>query len=213
MAGTNHWPIISYRKNLGKMEKKFKLAGAGVLALALLGGGIGIGTAVADPTAREEYAALESEHRSQQDEVKDLEIGLDAAQKRNQELSGQVEAAKTRANEVATAEAALKEREAEAAAAEAAVKQREDAVKGAEAAKAASSIREGTWTVGRTVEAGTYTTDKPVTGSCYWGIYTSGTNGDDIIANDIVTGGQPTVTLQQGQDFETTRCGTWTKIG
>jgi hypothetical protein len=195
------------------MNKKLKLIGAGVLGVGLLAGGIGIGTAVADPTTSEEYASLSAENQSQQSEISELESGLDASQKQNKELSGELRAAESRENNLKIAEAVVKERETKASEAEAAVKQREDAVKGAEATKAASSIKEGTWTVGRTVEPGTYTTEKAVSGSCYWGIYTSGTNGDDIIANDIVTGGQPTVTLQPGQDFETTRCGTWAKIG
>lgn len=198
---------------MGKMKRNLKVVGAGVLALGLLGGGVGIGAAVADPTASEEYTALESEHRARGTEMGDLRKGLTASQKKNDELSQDLRAAEDRADELALAEAAVKDRETKAAAAEAAVKQREDAVKGAEAAKAASSITEGSWTVGRNVESGTYTTERAITGSCYWEITTSGTNGDDIIANDNVSGGQPTITLTQGQDFKSQRCGRWIKLG
>jgi len=77
----------------------------------------------------------------------------------------------------------------------------------------AVAIREGTWTVGRDIEPGTYTTTAEVASDCYWSITKSGTNGGDIIENDIVKGGKPTVTLREGQDFKTSRCGGWTKIG
>ncbi|HEY4753429.1 MAG TPA: hypothetical protein VIH37_09100, partial [Candidatus Limnocylindrales bacterium] len=70
---------------------------------------------------------------------------------------------------------------------------------------------EGMWTVGADIEPGTYRTKEPVTTDCYWAIYRSGTNGDDIIQNDIVTGGTPRVTLSAGQDFNTQRCGDWVK--
>ena len=44
---------------------------------------------------------------------------------------------------------------------------------------------------------------------CYWSITRTGSNGDNIIANDIVAGGLPQVTLSRGQDFTTQGCGTW----
>lgn len=77
-------------------------------------------------------------------------------------------------------------------------------------AKPANSIDDGTWTVGEDFPAGTYKT----TGSgedCYWSIYKSGTNQSDIVNNHI-GGGNLRVTLKKGQDFETARCGTWTKV-
>jgi hypothetical protein len=77
-------------------------------------------------------------------------------------------------------------------------------------AATANTITDGTWTVAEDFPAGTYKT----TGSgadCYWSITKSGSNGDDIINNHI-GGGNLRVTLKKGQDFETDRCGTWTKI-
>ncbi|MGV0110556.1 hypothetical protein [Arthrobacter sp. CP30] len=195
------------------MNKNFKLAGAGVLALALLGGGIGIGTAVADPTTSEEYAAVSADRDEQKAKVAQLDSGLDASQDRTAELLKDLQDARARESELKTLDASLTDREKKAADAESAVKKREDAVKVAETAKAASSITDGSWTVGRTVEPGTYTTERAITGSCYWEITTSGTNGDDIVANDNVSGGQPTVTLAVNQDFKSSRCGTWVKLG
>lgn len=79
------------------------------------------------------------------------------------------------------------------------------------AAPAVPTITDGTWTVGEDFPAGSYRT----TGSgpdCYWSIYKSGTNQSDIIDNHIGAGNLR-VTLKAGQDFETERCGTWTKVG
>ncbi|WP_200209099.1 hypothetical protein [Micromonospora coerulea] len=77
------------------------------------------------------------------------------------------------------------------------------------------TIEDGTWTVGSDVPAGTYRTVEKVDPSagCYWSITKTGSNGANIIQNDIVSGGLPRVTLKKGQDFETNRCGVWQKIG
>lgn len=82
---------------------------------------------------------------------------------------------------------------------------------GAEAEKANNTISEGTWTVGVDIEPGTYRTTDSVRSSCYWGIYVSGTNSEVIVSNGIPGGGRPTVTLSEGQDFTTNRCGTWAR--
>jgi len=80
-------------------------------------------------------------------------------------------------------------------------------------APAAATIEEGQWEVGVDVAAGVYkVTAAVVTGSdCYWSITQHG-NSANIISNDIVQGGKPTVTLKKGQDFTTQRCGTWAKV-
>jgi hypothetical protein len=109
-----------------------------------------------------------------------------------------------RETEVGKADAAVKT-------AEAAVKVREDAVTGAEKTKAANTVGDGTWTVGKDIEPGTYRAAAAVGSTCYWGIYQSGTNGSKIIENDIPGGGRPVVTLSAGQDFNSTRCGKWEK--
>lgn len=75
-----------------------------------------------------------------------------------------------------------------------------------------ATIGEGIWTVGVDIAPGTYKVNDVVS-DCYWSIYKSGTNGKEIIANDIVRGGRPTVVLERGQDFRTQHCGTWVKAG
>ncbi|WP_183093314.1 hypothetical protein [Nocardioides stalactiti] len=74
------------------------------------------------------------------------------------------------------------------------------------------SIGNGIWTIGRDKPPGTYRSNG-VSSNCYWAIYRSGSNGQDIIANDLPSGGFPTVTLSLGQDFDTDGCGVWKKIG
>lgn len=76
---------------------------------------------------------------------------------------------------------------------------------------AAPTIADGTWSVGVDFPAGTYRT-QGAGGTCYWKISRSGSNGGDIINNHI-GGGNLTVTLRIGQDFESARCGTWVKVG
>ena len=107
-------------------------------------------------------------------------------------------------DELAAREAELEQREAEVAAREAAVAETEAQV-------AAGTITEGIWTVGVDIEPGTYRATG-VPEDCYWAITTSGSNGADIIENGIPGGGNPTVTLEEGQDFTTTRCGDWTLV-
>lgn len=81
-------------------------------------------------------------------------------------------------------------------------------------AQAAATIEEGTWEVGADVAPGRYKTTEAVdaAGMCYWKITTTG-KPNDIVDNDIVTGGRPTVTIKKGQDFTTQDCGTWAKVG
>lgn len=73
-----------------------------------------------------------------------------------------------------------------------------------------NSIGTGTWTVGTDVESGTYRASD-VSSSCYWEITKAGTNGGGIVQNGIPGGGNPTVTLSEGQVFSTQRCGEWHK--
>jgi putative hemolysin len=78
----------------------------------------------------------------------------------------------------------------------------------------AVAIPTGTWTVGTDIAPGVYKVIAAITQRCYWAITKTGSNGDDIVANDNVEGGKPQVTLKVGQDFESgVGCGGWQKIG
>jgi hypothetical protein len=73
--------------------------------------------------------------------------------------------------------------------------------------KAKVSFGDGAWLVGRDVKPGTYTTVDEVAGSCYWERHNLKNNG--IIANGLVEGGHPTVTVRNGEEFRTRECGDW----
>ncbi|THJ67456.1 hypothetical protein E8P82_04995 [Arthrobacter echini] len=197
-----------------RTRSKARILGA-LAALALLGGAVGLGTTLPDPTTSDAYLELEDDRdelRAERDELQAeynaVEGQYDAVRADYDALSGDIE---DREAEVAAREADAEEAAAEVEAAEAAVKKREEAITAAEDAKAASTISDGIWTVGTDIEPGTYRSAAEVGSSCYWGIYRSGSNGDDIIENDIPGGGRPTVTLSDGQDFNSTRCGSWDK--
>jgi hypothetical protein len=196
-------------KRPGVGEKKSRRKWLAALAvLVLLGAGVVVGTTLPDPRSSKEYQALQSEKDGVSNE-------LDTLQARYDNLDAGI---KDRESAVSDREGALDKQAAEVKAADAevkaaadAVKKREDAVSGAEKKKEANTIREGTWTVGVDIAPGTYRANADITDSCYWGIYVTGSNKSDIVDNDIVTGGRPSVTLSAGQDFESKRCGSWSK--
>lgn len=145
----------------------------------------------------------------------DARAAQKAAADRNEAMRGRADVANDRAE---AAEAKLTEAQEGMAEREAAVKEAEGKIVGREAAVAktedaiaASSITEGTWTVGRDIAAGSYVTKDLVVDSCYWSITRGGSNGGDIVENDNVSGGRPTVSLSNGQVFTTERCGSWVK--
>ncbi|WP_198318400.1 PASTA domain-containing protein [Arthrobacter sp. YN] len=75
----------------------------------------------------------------------------------------------------------------------------------------AVKVSDGAKIVGQTMEPGIWKT-KPGAKDCYW---SRTTGGGDIIDNNFV-GFAPdgvTVTVYAGEGFESSRCGTWTKIG
>lgn len=179
---------------------------AGVAVVALLAGATAIGTTLPDPKSSDAYAALagekasvESERDSAKSRYASMKSKYDTLQNG---IAGREAKVTSRETEVGKADAAVKT-------AEAAVKVREEAVTGAETTKAANTVGDGTWTVGSDIEPGTYRAVEAVGSSCYWGIYRSGSNGGDIIENDIPGGGRPVVALSAGQDFNSTRCGKW----
>lgn len=189
-------------------------AAAGALVVGVILGIYAEGKMQAWKSHSDAIAAQRDEARAERD---DLQGRLDrvteernSARAANNSVAARATVAEQRA---AGAEDALAAELLKIEEREASVAIREKAVTTTEQRVADTTITEGTWTVGRDIEAGTYLTQDTVSGRCYWGIYRSGTNGGDIIENDIVTGGRPTVTLKAGQDFTTTRCGSWIKQG
>ncbi len=74
-----------------------------------------------------------------------------------------------------------------------------------------ASVGDGVYVVGQDMQPGTYRVSAAVTDGCYWAITKSGSNGADIVQNDLPKGGFPQVTVKAGQDFNSERCGTWVK--
>jgi hypothetical protein len=172
----------------------------GAAALLLIAG-LAAGTTLPDPKNSKEFLALTAEKEGLQSNMKSLQSKYDSL---DAGVKGREARVQAREDAVTKADAAVKT-------ADAAVKKREEAVKTAETTQAANTIKEGTWTVGADIQPGTYRAVSDVSSTCYWGIYRSGSNGSDIIDNDIVSGGRPSVTLSVGQDFKTSRCGSWLK--
>lgn len=171
-----------------------------VVALAL---GVGVGFLAAQPS----LASSEAETRSAEQRGDSLSEKLDETRADFKALLAQQSAVETK---VAKRKTELDVREFELVAREGAVTDREAAVTAAEAVVAASQFSSGVHVIGTTVQAGTYST--PGGTSCYY-VWKTGTGADaDIIDNNIVDG-PATVTLNDGDVFESSRCGTWQKVG
>jgi hypothetical protein len=79
------------------------------------------------------------------------------------------------------------------------------------------TVQDGTWLVGEDIPPGRYRTVDvvPTDPPCYWERSDPSKAGalDGILANDLVSGGRPTVTLHEGEQFTSARCGAWTRVG
>ena len=181
---------------------------AAVAVVALLAGATAIGTTLPDPKSSEAYVALAGEKASVESERDSAKSSYESMKSKYDTLQNGIT---DREAKVAARETEVGKADADVKTAEAAVKVREDAVTGAEKTKAANTIGDGTWTVGKDIEAGTYRAAADVGSSCYWGIYATGSNGSNIIDNDLPGGGRPSVALNGGQDFKSSRCGKWEK--
>lgn len=169
----------------------------------LFGVGVG-GASEADSTELEATQANLAAMTQERDTLKeDLDAASSSVNTQQADVEGALKSADDR-------EAKLDEREAELEKMASALDERESAVSDEEKKVTESTFGEGRWVVGDDIKAGTYKTSEPVEStSCYWAITTSGSNGNDIIANDFATKGNHTVTLKKGQDFESQDCGSW----
>jgi hypothetical protein len=174
------------------------------LVVGLLAGGI-VGFTSADPTASDEFKAVAASLTAAQSQISVSQQDAQAAQVSARSAVSSV------AQQSASLAAASASQAADLAARESSVAARESAVGAVEQSIAANSVGPGTWTVGVDIQPGTYRTAQEVGSDCYWEITRSGTNGSDIVENDLPAGGRPTVTLREGQDFSSERCGTWVK--
>lgn len=196
------------KKSKSTGSGKGKRAGFLAAAIILAGSAATAGSLLTDPTASEEYVALSSQRDTLSTELQTSQSKYESLESRYETLSSGME---DRESAVTEREDAVSTAETNVEAAETAVKARETAVKGEEDKKAANTITDGTWTVGLDVEPGSYRSAAPVSSTCYWAVLRSGSNGSDILENDLPGGGRPVVTLAEGQDFNSSRCGKWTK--
>ena len=195
--------MASYRPGTGGKKLPLLL----VLVVASLFVGFIAATAVGESAKTELQQQLEASSSTIESLKRDLRTVRDSRDElleREEEVDGILAEAESMVADVEEREAAIKEEQS-------ALKVREAAVSKEEEKAEANTIHQGTCTVGVDIKPGTYRTIEPVESSCYWGIYRTGSNQDDIIANDIPGGGRPSVTLSKGQDFTTVRCGSWKK--
>jgi len=191
-----------------KKRGKGKWIAISVAAAVLLVGGGAVGYSLPDPKASDAYVALDKQKSAAEAQRDSARSDYDGLKTKYDTLLGGIT---SRENTVSKREAAVSTAETTLKDDQAAVKKREDAVSAVEQQKAANTVGDGTWVVGKDIEAGTYRANAAVDSTCYWGIYASGTNGGQIIENDLPGGGRPSVVLAAGQDFKSSRCGTWTK--
>lgn len=204
-----------------------KKAGAGLKILAVtlpilaLAGGVVIGYVLfGDGVDAETVEVLESERDGLQQDLTDSQAQLQSRDADITSLEEQLEEAQTRsggldarATELDGRESDLDSREADLDQREADLDDREAGMNGGDSEPGAT-ITEGVWTVGLDIEPGTYRVTEEIDSEqfCYWAIFESGTNQQDIITNSIPTGGYPQVTLEEGQDFESSDCGIWEQM-
>ena len=80
---------------------------------------------------------------------------------------------------------------------------------------AESTMGEGTYQIGVDAKPGRYKTQVPQdSGNCYWARMKDDRGGlDSIIANDNVNAGaRVSITVKQGEFFNSNGCGTWTMV-
>ncbi|PJJ65367.1 hypothetical protein [Compostimonas suwonensis] len=198
--------------DLSRRERVFFVTGASIivalLALAIAGfsiaafnNNVAIGNADHAHRAEAELAAARASNDSMRSENSSLRTKVDEANVKEAEFD-------SRSADLDERAAALDQRDKDVAA-------REVAVGSAEQQQAANEVRNGVHVVGQGVSAGVYVTDGPSgtnSAGCYYA-WKSGTGSDaDIVDNNIVDGAA-TVTLADGDVFESNSCQVWRKVG
>lgn len=147
----------------------------------------------------------------QSEAYQDLALALDKAERQRDSAEGRVERLEGKIDAadkaMADAEALMAEAEERTVALDARATELDDA----EAAKRATQFGDGVYLVGTDIQPGMYRNDGQ--GSCYWA-RRSGVSGDfgEILANDNVDGPAVVAIVASDVAFQSSRCGTWTKI-
>ncbi|MBT2513400.1 hypothetical protein [Arthrobacter sp. ISL-30] len=180
---------------------------AGLIAGAVLG--LAARPAV---SSTKEYAALSGELTGK---IKDAETTISQLRSAGSDKDAQIKTLQSAADGVKTLEQQLAEKEKALAGKEADLASREQKFSEAQKQVAANQIKNGLHVVGGDVQPGVYTTAGPDgTNSvgCYYAWMTSTGSDADIKDNNIVRG-VATVTLVNGEVFESSSCQPWSKIG
>lgn len=168
------------------------LSSASLVVGLAIGGAMGWGITAAQ--LQPQLDASESTIADQDAELLIAQADIEQAQKRRDDAEAEYS---TKLEELGAREADLSERES--------------AVSATEADIAANSFGGGVRLVGTNTAAGVYSTGEIVSGMCYY-VWKTGTGSDaGIVDNNIVRSGTATVTLADGDVFESNGCGTWTK--
>lgn len=238
--GRSGAPNPYYGQDPYGVQERYRKPGVGpkILAFALpilaLAGGVGLGYVLFDEGVdADTVASLESDRdelqrnlddskaqvESRDADIRGIEQELESARLELIEFEEQGSSLAERESFIAERENELDAWEEELDVRESDLDDREEGLGGEEGTPTSGSgdsptITEGVWTVGLDIDPGTYRVTEAIGPDqfCYWAIYESGTNQQEIITNSIPTGGFPTVTLEDSQDFETSDCGTWEKM-
>lgn len=155
-----------------------------------------------EPTESDEYRALEKRLSATQEALDAAQTEVAGIATREQQMSDESDLLDGR-RQVLIEQAGKLERFARRLVA------REQKVEAAENQIAARTIAgEGVYRVGDDIEPGTYRSPSN-RGSCYWSV-NGDANGNDIVSNNY-GGGPQLVEVVDGQFFETTGCGDWTR--
>lgn len=184
------------------MDKKNIITIAAVAVGGLLVGG-GIGYASVAPQLADVTAERDSLTSDLEDMTTERDEALDARDAAVADYTEKVSALGEREDKIKERETAADERSTE-------LDEREAAIAKTEARIAEESFSGGMLVVGQDIAAGEYRTTSA--NDCYYAWKTSTSSDADIIDNNIVSG-TVTVTLRDGDVFESRRCGTWNKIG
>lgn len=181
----------------GLTGRTFKLPTFAIAAVAALIIGAGVAAAVTVP----KITALEDKVKVTQAIADQATLNAETSEKAVKQAQDDTQAVRD----------LWRGKEAELKTREEAVANRETAVKATEQQIAANSFQSGgVVIIGKTVAAGDYNTSGVT--NCYYAWKSDTTKNASIIDNNIVSG-TATVTLADGDVFESNRCGKWTKAG
>lgn len=180
-----------------------------ITAAAVIGIGVGAASHTdPDPTTSAPYKALHSQYAALQDHDQQQAANLASASASIATLTAQVGDIPSEKASIAAAKKSLTQRDAKLAAAQLNLQREQHAVSRIRDTILATTVAgNGTYHVGQDMTAGTYHSSG--NSECYWQI-SSDANGNDIIANNNVTG-PAFVSVVPGQYFESQDCSPWIK--